>query len=284
MNKKDNNTKSPLGAFFGNWIVRNLLLTIFVVGILAAGAALFLDIYTRHDESLAVPDLTGMDTALAAETAARCNLRVSVTDSVYVDGLPRGAVYKQLPEAGSQVKKDRRISLTINANQPKTVLMPQLAGYSMRQAKAELTSTGLRLGRLIYQEDMATNNVLDQLYKGRPIAAGTRIRSEESVDLVVGLNPQESETYIPALAGYRRDNAADLIHEHSLNIGSIIYDNTIRDGRDSLKAFVYRQVPEPSQYPVTMGAEVTIYLTTDRAKLPAQDEASEDSTLTADIL
>ena len=88
---------------------------------------------------------------------------INVTDSVYVKRMKRGAVYRQNPAPGSKVKSGRRIALTINAVNAKKITMPNLVGFSMRQAKAELLSRGLVLGRLIYVKDMATNNVLRQL-------------------------------------------------------------------------------------------------------------------------
>ena len=59
----------------------------------------------------------------------------------------------------------------------KKVSMPNLVGYSMRQAKAELNSRGLSLGKLIYVSDIATNNVLKQIYRNREIRPGRRDRN-----------------------------------------------------------------------------------------------------------
>ena len=53
--------------------------------------------------------------------------------------MKRGAVFSQNPKPGSEVKKGRKVSLTINSVLPKKVTMPSLVGFSMRQAKAELS-------------------------------------------------------------------------------------------------------------------------------------------------
>ena len=78
--------------------------------------------------------------------------------------------------------------LTINATVPKKVTMPNLVGYSMRQAKAELSSRGLNLGKLIYVDDIATNNVLKQQQRGKDVRPGSSVESGSDIDLVVGLN------------------------------------------------------------------------------------------------
>lgn len=259
--------------FFKNWIVKNLSLTILAVGVLVAVAIVFLNLYTRHGKELQVPDFYGMDLEQAEAVAALSDLRVEVADSIYVNALAPGAVYRQLPKAGSGVKKGRRVLLTINATQPKTVIMPDLIGFSMRQARAELSSIGLNTGKLVYREDIATNNVLGQKYQGRDIKPGTRIYSGSTVDLVLGLNPADNGTYIPDLLGMNCYNAMELLQESSLNIGRTVYDETVRNGEDSVKAVVYRQIPEPSEYPLNMGADVIIYLTTDHGKIKARSVA-----------
>ena len=152
---------------------------------------------TRHNQELEVPSFINM-TVEQAEVIARANeLRLEVTDSVYINRMAPGAIFRQNPEAAGKVKKNRRILLTINATQPKLVKMPELVGFSLRQAQSELISNQLRLGKLIYVEDMATNNVLGQLYNGAPIEADTKIPSESIIDLQLGINDTDSTTYIP---------------------------------------------------------------------------------------
>lgn len=264
---------------FKNWIVKNLLSAILAVGLLIAGAIIFLNLYTRHGKELEVPDFYGMSIAEATAGAALNDMTVEVTDSIYVSGLKPGAVYRQIPKAGSAVKKGRKIRLTINAFMPKTVLMPNLEGLSMRQARAELSTIGLNTGKLIYEEDIATNNVLGQMHKGREIAPGSRIRTGSTIDLVLGLNPSDNATFIPDMLGMNARNAVELLLESSLNIGEIIYDNTVRTNEDSIKAVIYRQIPEPSEYSIPFGAEAIIYLTTDITKIPVRTEEGEnDST------
>lgn len=256
--------------FFGNWIVKNLLIAVTVILILSFGSYFLLDAVTQHNREISVPDMTGLDVHEAQELAHLHGMRVDVTDSVYVRRMARGCVYRQKPEAGSKVKKGRRIILTINAVNPKKATMPNLIGYSMRQAKAELSSRGLNLGRLIYVEDIATNNVLKQLHRNREIEPGVKIESESVIDLVVGLNDTDNLTYIPLLTGTRYMNAIDAIHDNSLNVKAVIFDNTVKDYNDSLNAVVFKQIPDTSAIALPMGSEMVLHLTTDRNKLLQQ--------------
>lgn len=272
--------KETKKGFFSNWIVRNLLAAFMIAVVLIAGAMIFLNIVTKHNQELSVPDLSNMTVEEARMAAEEAGMRIDVTDSVFVKRMRRGAVYRQNPVPGSKVKDGRRIALTINAVVPKKITMPDLIGFSTRQAKAELMSRGLTLGKLIYVQDMATNNVLRQLMGNRQIEPGTMIESESVIDLVVGLNSFDNTTFVPYLAGYRNISAVEAVHDHSLNIGRMKFDETVKDYEDSLNAVVYRQVPEASDsIAVRMGESVDLYLTLDHSRIPVPEEKSKAETL-----
>jgi beta-lactam-binding protein with PASTA domain len=255
------------------FLLKHLLAALIIVIALIAGAVIFLDVATKHNQELQVPDLSNMTVDEAKAEAGLNDMVIEVTDSVFVKRMKRGTVYRQNPAPGSKVKSGRRISLTINAVNAKRITMPNLVGFSMRQAKAELLSRGLVLGRLIYVQDMATNNVLRQLYDNNEIAPGTMIDSESVVDLVLGLNGYDFVTYVPDVVGLKCMSAVDAVHDNSLNITSLKFDRSVKEYDDSLNAKVYKQLPEPSDsIHVNMGSEVTLYLTTDENRIPIREQ------------
>jgi beta-lactam-binding protein with PASTA domain len=149
--------------------------------------------------------------------------------------------------------------------------MPNLVGLSMRQALAELQYRGLLPGKLIYVEDMATNNVLRQLRGNREIEPGVSIESETVIDLVLGLNSEsDANTYVPDLVGKRYMSAVDLVHKQSLNVKTLKFDDSVKDYEDSLNAVVYRQSPEPSEMPVNLGEDVSLYMTVNPERIPSR--------------
>ena len=263
-------------GILSNWIVRNLLIALSVVVVLIVGAMIFLNRVTQHGKELSVPDFSNLSVSEAEYVASQAGLRVEVTDSVFVKRMKRGAVYRQNPVPGAKVKEGRRIVLTINAVNAKKVTMPNLVGLSLRQAKAELMSRGLVLNRLVYVQDMATNNVLRQLKGNREIEPGTMIDSESAIDLVLGLNDMDNKAFVPDVTGLKNMSAVEAMFDHSLNIKDLKFDDTVKDYDDSLNAMVYRQVPEPSDsVSVAMGEEVMLYLTIDAAKIPVKVEKDE---------
>ncbi len=277
-------------GFFSNWIVRNLLIAFSIVVVLIVGSMIFLNVVTQHNRVLAVPDFSNMTVEEAEAAAAQAGVRVEVSDSVFVKRMRKGAVRDQNPTPGSEVKEGRRILLTINALNSKKVTMPDLVGLSMRQALAELQSRGLVLGRLIYVNDLATNNVLKQLQGNVEIEPGRSIETDTVIDLVVGLNPKtEATTYVPSVVGKKYLTAVDAVHKQSLNIRGLKFDNSVKTYEDSLNAVVYRQIPdavllpeedsletaegeivEPVQVSVNLGSDVSLYLTVDPSKIPVE--------------
>ena len=241
-------------------ILPHLAIAAGIVLVLIYGSMLLLNVGTLHGKELEVPDFANLSIPEAKALAKQAHVRIDVVDSVYVKKMAKGAVYKQNPLPGSKVKKGRRILITINAVNGKKVAVPNLIGFSMRQATAELQSRGLTLGRLIYRSDMATDNVLGQQRGGMPIEAGARVESGTAIDLVVGLNSSDYTSRVPKLDGMGYMTAVDAVHSNSLNIGSVICDSTVVTYNDSLRAVVYKQKPA-AQYRVTRGTPVSFYLT-----------------------
>jgi len=239
----------------GNWIVKNLIWAVVAVLAVVLAVTLALGAFTHHGQKIAVPDMTNMSVAEAQRLAADNGIVALVTDSVYVRRMEKGAVYSQNPKAGMTVKKNRKIRLT----------MPDLVGLSMRQAKAELASRGLSLGQLVYISDIATNNVLKQLYRNREIKAGTTVPSGAVIDFVVGLNSEDSKTFIPNVVGMKYLRAVDVIHDNSLNINRMTFDPAVKTYSDTLNAVVTSQAPGASSLPVPMGQDVSL-----RLALPAE--------------
>ena len=258
---------------------------ILIKHIILAGCSLLVVIFllftilkfiTRHNQEFVVPSFINMTVEEAEAVARQYELRLEVTDSVYINRMAPGAIFRQNPEAASKVKKNRRILLTINANQPKLVKMPELVGYSLRQAQSELVSNQLSLGKLIYVKDIATNNVLGQLYKGRAIGEGEKIPSESVIYLKLGINETDSTTYIPEIRGIPYRLVREKLAENSLNLSKAVFDESVTNYADSLSAWVYRQVPAPSDsVTVRLGTGVTVYLS--KVKEPEVPEKEDET-------
>ncbi len=274
--KKPDVSKSKAVKSGKHPILKHLLLSACAVLLLVFVLVTLLKVITRHNQELTVPSFVNLTVEQARLLAKEHELRLEVTDSVYINRMAPGAIFRQNPEAEGKVKKNRRILLTINATQPKMVSVPSLVGYSLRQAQSELVSSQLTLGKLIYEEDMASNNVLGQLYKGREIEPDTKIPSESVIDLKLGVNSADSTTYIPDLGMVPYRLVRDRLAESSLNLKRAIFDESVKDYADSLSAWVYKQIPERNDtIGVRLGTAVTVYLSKVQ-KPEIKEEITED--------
>lgn len=241
---------------------------------------IWMNFYTRHGQARPVPNFVGLTMDQTIQLAKKSRLRFKVIDSIYTTTVQRGCIAEQNPKPGFKVKKWRNIVLTINAFHPQMVAMPDLVDLPLRQAKALIESSGLEVGLLKYRPDLSIDVVINQQYNGKNIPEGDSIQIGSVIDLILGKGLSNQRTSIPDLMGMRLDPARNKIQISSLNLGTFIYDNTIKNRADSLGAFVYKQNPDYSNdASLQMGSSIYLWLTVDSAKLPSSPVINESDTL-----
>ncbi len=229
---------------------------------------LWMNIYTRHGQARPVPNFVGLTMDQTIKLAKQSKLRYQVIDSIYSTEVQRGCIAEQNPKPGFKVKKWRNIILTINAYHPEMVAMPNLINLPKRQAILLAESTGLEIGLLKYRPDLSTDMVIDQEYNGKKIADGDSIQKGSVVDLVLGKGLSDQRTSVPDLMGMKLNPSKNKILASSLNLGTYVYDNTIRTNADTLNAFVYKQNPEyKDDASLKLGSSIYLWLTVDSTKL-----------------
>lgn len=251
-----------------NWIARNLILAAAFIIVLIISASVLLRVVTKHGKTVTAPDFTNLTVAQAQELAHNSHVSVKVVDSVFVRRLSGGVVYRQLPKAGSKVKEGRSIFLTINSVVPRKVVMPNLYGYSVTEARSELQNRGLNMGYLNYVRDIATNTVLEQMVDGVEVKAGDLVVSGSTVDLTVAVASEDNRTEVPRVIGMKYVSAVDALHDKFLNVGTVRFDPDIRTYADSVNAVVYKQ--EGLGASRSLGSRIGLTLTLDTSKLPAK--------------
>jgi len=240
---------------------------------------IWLNFYTRHGQARPVPDFYGLTLEQADKLARKHRLRYQIIDSVYTGAVPRGCIAEQSPKPGFKVKKWRNVVLTINAYNPEMVAMPNLVDLPIRQAIALISSSGLEMGELRYKPDLSIDVVIEQLYNGKKVTEGDSLQKGAVIDLVLGKGLSNQRTDVPNLIGLQLEPARNKLLTSSLNLGTYIYDKTIINKQDTVRAFVYKQNPEYKEdATLQMGSAVYLWLTVDSARLPSQaDVMASDS-------
>ena len=166
---------------------------------------------------------------------------MELQDSLYFDTLAPLQVIRQVPDELEVVKSSRTVYLTYNRALPPQIEMPNIVGYSFRNAMMVLENAGLKIGDTTFRPDFAKNSVLEQLYNGVTIQPGARIPMGSKIDLVIGSELSSAAYAIPNLIGLTTAQAKLLLEGKGIMLASIIPD---ADVRDTASAYVYRQSPE----------------------------------------
>lgn len=219
----------------------NILVGILLALVLFSVMLLSLKWLTKHGRSATVPSVTGKKYADARDALKKAGFDIEIQDSVYVDSLAPLAVIRQIPEADEVVKSNRTVYLVINRAVPPMVEMPNLLGYSFRNAEMSLGNSGLRIGDTTYKPDFARNAVKEQLYKGTPIAPGTKLRKGSVISLVLGDGIGKREFLVPVITGMRFCDVKQMLEANGIVIGAIVPDPNVTD---TCNAWIYRQNPE----------------------------------------
>jgi beta-lactam-binding protein with PASTA domain len=218
---------------------------ILALGIIFLSLFLFavsLDWITKHGESSSVPAVTGKNINDAETLLEKKGFELIIQDSVYYDSLPPGMILKQVPEADEVIKVNRTVYVTINRYIAPDVEMPNLNGYSYKNAEMVLKNLGLRIGDTTFKADFAKNTVLEATFGGNPITAGTKIKMGSTIDLVLGSGVGDEFISVPDLVGMTYDDARALLDAQGIILGSVV---PRADVKDTVNAFVYLQRPAP---------------------------------------
>lgn len=255
----ENSNNSWLSFFLSKSFYKNLSLSITTFVIVVLSILLLLRFYTRHDDLIELSNFSGMNLNKVDSILNESSLRYVIIDSAFNTKLPSNSIIDQDPLAGSFVKENRRIYLTVVAKSKKQVLMPNLVDLSLRRAISKLKSLDLSVGKLSFIPDMAKNVVLKQFIDNQEIEYGSQIFVGTEVDLVLGDGLSDVMVNLPYLNGLTKEDAEILLQMNSINLGLVMYDSSVKD---SATAVVYRQRPSAEDNSmINLGRNVDIYLT-----------------------
>lgn len=119
------------------------------LGLMAALSLLFvailtfgLDFYTKHGDSVLVPDLRGKSLAEARQILESIGLEYEINDSTFSKTARPGTIRDVVPAPGSRVKAGRRLFIAINGLHPRKQTIPAYKDQSARQILTLLQGLG----------------------------------------------------------------------------------------------------------------------------------------------
>lgn len=189
---------------------------------------------------------------------------------------------KQIPEADEVVKTNRTVYLIVSRAVPPFIEMPNLKGYSLRNATMILENLDLKLGDTTFRPDFAKNAVLEQLYNGAEIKPGTQIRKGSLISFVLGDGVGNREFAVPVIVGMKYADAKAMLEGAGLGIGAIVTDENVTD---TMSAYIYWQNPprfddEKRLLHIRSGQLMDVKLQADK---PAKDSTGTSESKDADL-
>ena len=186
---------------FSKKFLRHFLISLGVTAVLIWITLQSLAWYTKHNDYIIVPDYRGLYLHDVLENPENKNYQFSVIDSVFNTDKPKRSILTQDPFPGAKVKKNRMIYITVTSQVPEKTTMPDLHDLTLRQAQTMLESAGLKLGKLLYIRTFDEDAVQNQLFKGKPILAGSVIEKGSVITLTVGMGAKAAEARLDSNLG-----------------------------------------------------------------------------------
>ncbi len=180
--------------------------------------------------NVAVPDVVGKQSVVATQILQDKHLRVTVNEVSNSD-IAKGLVVSQMPTAGTEVKENRQIVITVSKGAGE-LQMPNLIGRTVEEAKGQLETLGVSRISIVKGEDREVREGL--ILKQEPPARG---KIEKGMTVVLTENSYERQMVkIPTFKGLtvkEAKAAVDGLHlQYQIN------------GDDSDDAVVTAQSPE----------------------------------------
>jgi eukaryotic-like serine/threonine-protein kinase len=190
---------------------------ILLVLVVVTSAYLTLTLIIKSEDTVVVPDLNGKDVVYALEILTDLGLNTKVKGSEYSAGAPKNQIIFQEPEPGAEIKKGRDVRIILSKG-ARTILMPNLKGLSVQQARIILEENDLCQGEVsrTFSKKAERDDVMAQVP-----TPGALITRGRCVDLLLSMGIRTPTYMMPDLVGLSLDEAIQLLEARNLILGEI---------------------------------------------------------------
>jgi len=213
-------------------------------GLVVFGILIFnqlMGVVVHQKKEVMVPDLTGKTVGQALQILSDQDIYIKKVGEQYNENIPDGSIISQEPLPGSVVKEGKVIKVIISSG-GQVILVPQLVGRSLREAKILLRQAGLVLGEETgsYSEEIKKDFVIAQDPSPEEI-----VTRGSMINLVVSLGPaREAEVPLMVnLIGQNIRSAQKILRDANLPLGEI--KETVNDSVP--EGTILKQEPDPGE-------------------------------------
>jgi eukaryotic-like serine/threonine-protein kinase len=251
---KFNISKKYHNNTLGGMLIHMLIAASILLGICILYFYAYLPSVTNHGETITVPSVEGMPFEKVASFLEEHDLRYEISDSAYSSDHPPLTILKQIPVAGSKVKENRKIYLSVNKVTPPTVPMPDLIDGSLINAEAVLKGSELKRGKIHLVPGPFLNVVKEMRYKGKTIVPKAVVPKGSYIDLVV-MDGGTNVLPTPDVVGMSLEDAKIPLLGSNLSIGRI----TLLSDTTGGNSVILKQNPAPQEN-IKVGEVVDLWI------------------------
>lgn len=208
--------------------------------------------YVNKGGVVTIPKLVGLQNEEAIKLLDSLGLEPRDGGSRSDVRYPIGVVVFQNPAENGIVKKGRRVYLTLSGGEQE-VVVPNLKGKSLRDAKFTLDRSGLKLAETEYlpSDEFPENTVVDQ-----SIQMGATVKKNSFVSIIVSQGKIIDKVEVPNLVGKSYNEAEKILGEFGLKLGQIEY----QPSSNLLPNTIIEQYPRPGEL-VSWGEMINLFVT-----------------------
>lgn len=172
---------------FSRLFLKNIFFIAVFLVFLVIALLIFLNVFTRNNQSIEVPNLVGKSIIEFDKKLSDINLKYMIIDTAnFNPNYDIGSVLDQQPNAGAKVKGGRMVYLTLNSSDFKKVVIPKITGLTLRQARNVIESQGFVFGGIEYVDDIAYNVVISISSDSVQLVEGDFLRKTSTIDFKLG--------------------------------------------------------------------------------------------------
>ena len=173
--------------FFSSSFLKNFFLIVVFLIFLLIALLIFLNVFTRNNQSIAVPNLVGKSIIQFDKKLSEMDLKYMIVGTAnFNPNYNIGSVLDQEPKAGAKVKRGRKLYLTLNSSDFKEVKLPKIRGLTLRQARNIIESVGFKFGEIEYVDDIAYNVVISISSDSTQLVEGDFLKKTSTIDFKLG--------------------------------------------------------------------------------------------------
>ncbi len=175
--------------------------------------------YVNQGGIVKVPSVTGVPFDEAVRILDSIGLEPRKGDVRSDRSHKAGYVIIQNPIAGHEVKRGRRVYLTVSGGEVQ-VVVPNIKGRTLRDARFALEREGLQLGAIEYStsDQFPPNTIMEQ-----KIGAGAKVKRDTYVSIVVSQGSSSQTVTVPDVTGKPLSEAEAMITAAGLRRGNVTY-------------------------------------------------------------